>query len=116
MFNQANAIYRKCFSQLKGDQEQCLVDLTGNPAIPQRKRTGKAGHPPGCRSHAAHLVPDVALVAHAAGGVHAVPSAEVLAAQEVSLAQGLAGVITAPSVEVLVQDSTGVYPMRFWRC
>ena len=32
---------------------------------------------------------------------------------EVSLARGLAGVITAPSAEVLVQDSTGAYPMSF---
>src|SRR5256885_16581238 len=85
LFNQANAIYRRCFSQLKGDQEQCLVDLTGDPAIPPRKRTGKAGRPPGCpvreRASAAHLVPDVDLAAHAAGEAHAVPSAEVLVAR-----------------------------------
>ena len=73
----------KVLSIKKGDEEQCLVILTGSPAIPrsQSKLTGKAGRPPGCRARekarTAHLVPDVGSgLADRAVGVgvaHAVP-------------------------------------------
>src|SRR5205085_12315362 len=63
------------FSQLKGDAEQCLVNLTDNLAPPPRRLTEKAGRLPGCRvrnkAHAAHLVSDVGLVAHAVGKARA---------------------------------------------
>src|SRR5437588_12020779 len=63
------------FSQLKGDAEQCLVNLTDNLAPPPRKLTGKAGRLPGCpvrdKARAAHLVSDVGLVDQAVGRVRA---------------------------------------------
>src|SRR5712692_2401750 len=110
----------KVLSIKKGDEEQCLVILTGSPAIPrsQSKLTGKAGHPPGCRARekarAAHLVPDMGsgLAARVVGvGVaHAVPSALDLA---------LAGVRAAPSALALAaldRVGPGAYPTSFWRC
>jgi hypothetical protein len=107
------------FSQLKGDKEQCLVNLTDNLAIPLKKLTGKAGRPPGCRVrdnvHATHLVSDIGLVAHAVVMVHAVP----LATETGLVAPGKAGVIATGKVHAalsalaLAQVSTGAHPMSF---
>src|SRR5215472_17637619 len=92
------------FSQLKGDEEQCLVDLPDNLALPRRKRTGKAGRLPGWHGKdkvlAAHLVTDVGLVALAAPSVIDTG----LVAHEVTLALAMA------------QVSTGAHPRNFWRC
>jgi hypothetical protein len=100
------------FSQLKGDEGQCLVILTDNPEISLRKRTGKAGLLPGWRvrdqAHVVHLVPDVGLVAHAVGGDVA---RSVIGMGLVALV--VAGDITARSVMDLAPVDTGVYPMRF---
>src|SRR5205807_9343941 len=96
------------FSQLKGDAEQCLVNLTDNPAPPLRKLTGKAGRLPGCPvrdvARVAHLVSDVGLAAQAVGRVRVAH----LVTDTGLVVPGRAG--TAGRV------NTGAHPRNFWRC
>src|SRR2546429_6772763 len=98
------------FSQLKGDAEQCLVNLTDNPAPPPRKLTGKAGRLPGCpvrdKARAAHLVSDVGLAARAVGRVRAAH----LVTDVGLVVPGRAEAGTAGKV------NTAVHPRNFWRC
>src|SRR5438876_11825545 len=98
------------FSQLKGDAEQCLVNLTDNPAPSPRKLTGKAGRLPGCpvrdKARAAHLVSDVGLAAQAVGRVRAAH----LVSDAGLAVPGMAGAGTAGKV------NTGAHPGNFWRC
>jgi hypothetical protein len=100
------------FSQLKGDEGQCLVILTDSPEISLRKRTGKAGRLPGWKVrdevHVVHLVPDMGLVALAVGGDAA---RSVIGMGLVALV--VAGSITARSALALAPVGTGGYPMSF---
>src|SRR5437763_6944479 len=99
------------FSQLKGDAQQWLVNLTDNLSPPLRKLTGKAGRLPGCpvreTDHVAHLAMDADLVAHVAG------TAPLVIDMVGGITAGKVHADLSASALALAQVGTGVYPMNF---